>query len=44
LALEARVVVLGFSKRMPELLAAADVLVHSTAGLTVLEALMRGCQ
>ena len=31
-----RVVVLGFSDRMAELMAAADVLVHSTAGLTVL--------
>lgn len=41
---ERRVVVLGFSERMPELMAAADVLVHSTAGLTVLEALMRGCR
>src|SRR4051794_24024679 len=39
-----RVVVLGFSDRMPELMAAADVLVHSTAGLTVLEALMQGCR
>src|ERR1700758_4978584 len=28
---------------MPEWLAAADALVHSTGGLTVLEALMRGC-
>ena len=36
---EPRVRVLGFTDRMPELLAAADVLVHSTAGLTVLEAL-----
>jgi len=33
----------GFTEQMPELLAAADVLVHSTAGLTVLEALMCGC-
>jgi UDP-N-acetylglucosamine:LPS N-acetylglucosamine transferase len=39
-----RVVVLGFSDRMAELMAAADVLVHSTAGLTVLEALMQGCR
>jgi processive 1,2-diacylglycerol beta-glucosyltransferase len=39
-----RVVVLGFSERMAELMAAADVLVHSTAGLTVLEALMQGCR
>ena len=28
---------------MSEWLAAGDVLVHSTGGLTVLEALMRGC-
>ena len=28
---------------MPEWMAAADALVHSTGGLTVLEALMRGC-
>jgi UDP-N-acetylglucosamine:LPS N-acetylglucosamine transferase len=41
---EQRVVVLGFSDRMPELMAAADALVHSTAGLTVLEALMQGCR
>jgi processive 1,2-diacylglycerol beta-glucosyltransferase len=34
----------GFTDRMPELLAAADVLVHSTAGLTILEALMCGCR
>jgi processive 1,2-diacylglycerol beta-glucosyltransferase len=40
---EPRVTVLGFTEQMPELLGAADVLVHSTAGLTVLEALMRGC-
>lgn len=35
---------LGFTTRMPELMAAADVLVHSTAGLTVLEALICGCR
>jgi processive 1,2-diacylglycerol beta-glucosyltransferase len=33
----------GFTEAMPEWLAAADALVHSTGGLTVLEALMRGC-
>ncbi|MFL5907708.1 MAG: MGDG synthase family glycosyltransferase [Solirubrobacterales bacterium] len=33
----------GFTERMPEWFAAADALVHSTAGLTVLEAIMRGC-
>jgi processive 1,2-diacylglycerol beta-glucosyltransferase len=37
-----RVVVLGFTDRMGDVLAAADVLIHSTAGLTVLEALVRG--
>jgi processive 1,2-diacylglycerol beta-glucosyltransferase len=42
-AAEPRVAVLGFTGQMPELLAAADVLVHSTAGLTVLEALIEGC-
>ncbi len=39
-----RVVVMGFTDRISEIFAAADVLVHSTAGLTVLEALMRGCR
>ncbi|MGH2925250.1 MAG: NAD-dependent epimerase/dehydratase family protein, partial [Solirubrobacterales bacterium] len=38
-----RVRVLGFTDRMNDLLAAADALVHSTAGLTVLEAQIRGC-
>jgi processive 1,2-diacylglycerol beta-glucosyltransferase len=32
-----------FTHAMPDWLAAADALVHSTGGLTVLEALMRGC-
>jgi processive 1,2-diacylglycerol beta-glucosyltransferase len=32
----------GFTDRMGDLLGAADVLVHSTAGLTVLEAQVRG--
>jgi processive 1,2-diacylglycerol beta-glucosyltransferase len=41
---EARVRVEGFTERMPDWLAAADVLVHSTGGLTVLEALMSGCR
>ncbi|GAC1437504.1 MAG: hypothetical protein NVSMB51_11660 [Solirubrobacteraceae bacterium] len=40
---EPRVHVLGFTDRMPELLAAADVLVHSTGGVTCLEAMARGC-
>jgi processive 1,2-diacylglycerol beta-glucosyltransferase len=36
--------VLGFVDDMATLLAASDVLVHSTAGLTVLEAHMVGCR
>lgn len=40
---EPRVRVEGFTDRMSDWLAAADALVHSTGGLTVLEALMRGC-
>ncbi|MEA2388009.1 MAG: processive 1,2-diacylglycerol beta-glucosyltransferase [Thermoleophilaceae bacterium] len=39
---EPRVRPIGFTDRMCDLLAAGDVLIHSTAGLTVLEALMRG--
>jgi len=35
--------VLGFTDQMPELLAAADVLVHSTGGVTCLEAMACGC-
>ncbi|MDX6606487.1 MAG: processive 1,2-diacylglycerol beta-glucosyltransferase, partial [Solirubrobacterales bacterium] len=42
-ASEPRVRVEGFTDRMPDWFAAADVLVHSTAGLTVLEAIMDGC-
>jgi UDP-N-acetylglucosamine:LPS N-acetylglucosamine transferase len=38
-----RVRALGFTDRMSDLMAAADALVHSTAGLTVLEAHVRGC-
>lgn len=38
-----RVRVWGFTDRMPELLAAADVLVHSTGGMTSLEAAAAGC-
>ena len=33
----------GFTDEMPDWLAAADVLIHSTGGLTMLEAQMRGC-
>jgi processive 1,2-diacylglycerol beta-glucosyltransferase len=40
---EQRLRIIGFTERMSDLLAAADVLVHSTAGLTVLEAQIRGC-
>jgi processive 1,2-diacylglycerol beta-glucosyltransferase len=41
-ALEPRVRVYGFTDRMPELLSAADVLVHSTGGVTCLEARAAG--
>ena len=40
---EPRVSPMGFTNRMGEILAAADALVHSSAGLTVLESLIRGC-
>jgi processive 1,2-diacylglycerol beta-glucosyltransferase len=40
---EARVRVEGFTEVMNAWLAAADALIHSTGGLTVLEARMRGC-
>jgi processive 1,2-diacylglycerol beta-glucosyltransferase len=40
---QSRVRVEGFTDSMPDWLAAADALVHSTAGLTMLEALIRGC-
>jgi processive 1,2-diacylglycerol beta-glucosyltransferase len=40
---EPRVQVVGFTEQMSEWLAAGDALVHSTAGLTVLEAYVRGC-
>jgi hypothetical protein len=38
-----RVRVLGFTNEMPSLLAAADVLVHTTGGVTCLEAFAAGC-
>jgi UDP-N-acetylglucosamine:LPS N-acetylglucosamine transferase len=38
-----RVRVLGFTDQMSDLLAAADVLVHSTGGMTCLEAMARDC-
>lgn len=40
---EGRVRLVGFTEQMSEWLAAADALVHSTGGLTVLEAYIRGC-
>ena len=40
---DGRVRVEGFTDEMSEWMAAADALVHSTGGLTVLEAIMRGC-
>lgn len=36
--------VLGFTDRMPELLAAADLLIHTTGGTTALEARIAGCR
>jgi UDP-glucose 4-epimerase len=38
-----RVRVIGFTNHMGDILAAADLLIHSSAGLTVLEAIIRGC-
>jgi UDP-N-acetylglucosamine:LPS N-acetylglucosamine transferase len=38
-----RVRVEGFTTQMPDWLSAGDALVHSTGGLTVLEAIMLGC-
>ena len=38
-----RVRVLGFTDQMSAWMAAADAMVHATAGLTVLEAHIRGC-
>ena len=40
---DARVRVEGFTEQIADWLAAGDALVHSTGGLTVLEAHMRGC-
>jgi UDP-N-acetylglucosamine:LPS N-acetylglucosamine transferase len=39
-----RIRVEGFTDRMPDWLAAADAIVHSTGGLTVFEALLSGCR
>ena len=41
---ESRVRILGFTAQMPDLLAAADVLVHTTGGTTALEARVVGCR
>jgi len=41
---EQRLRIMGFTDRMGDVLAAADVLVHSTAGLTMFEARIRGCR
>ena len=35
--------VLGFTEQMSDWMAAADAMIHATAGLTVLEAHIRGC-
>ena len=40
---EPRLRVLGFTWQMGDILAASDALVHSSVGMTVLEALIRGC-
>lgn len=42
-ASEPRVSVLGFTSAINDLLAAADAMIHSTAGVTCLEARARGC-
>jgi UDP-glucose 4-epimerase len=42
-AANARVRVVGFTDQMSDWMAAADAMVHATAGLTVLEAHIRGC-
>jgi UDP-N-acetylglucosamine:LPS N-acetylglucosamine transferase len=39
-----RLRVMGFTDRMPELLAASDVLIHTTGGTTALEARVAGCR
>jgi UDP-glucose 4-epimerase len=38
-----KVRVLGFTEQMSDWMAAADAMIHATAGLTVLEAHIRGC-
>ena len=39
-----RVRILGFTEQMPELLAAADAVIHTTGGTTALEARVIGCR
>jgi UDP-N-acetylglucosamine:LPS N-acetylglucosamine transferase len=40
---DGRLRVMGFTDRMGDVLAASDALVHSSGGLTILEAIIRGC-
>jgi UDP-glucose 4-epimerase len=40
---EEQVRILGFTEQMSDWMAAADAMIHATAGLTVLEAHIRGC-
>jgi UDP-glucose 4-epimerase len=40
---EEQVTILGFTEQMSDWMAAADAMIHATAGLTVLEAHIRGC-
>jgi processive 1,2-diacylglycerol beta-glucosyltransferase len=40
---ESRLRIMGFTDRMGDVLAASDALIHSSGGLTVLEAIIRGC-
>jgi processive 1,2-diacylglycerol beta-glucosyltransferase len=40
---EPRVRILGFTKDMSDLMGAADALIHSTGGVTAMEALLRRC-
>jgi processive 1,2-diacylglycerol beta-glucosyltransferase len=41
---DSRVRVVGFTEQMPELLAGADVLIHTTGGTTALESRVVGCR
>jgi UDP-glucose 4-epimerase len=40
---EPRLRLMGFTDRMSDVLTASDALVHSSGGLTILEAIIRGC-